>query len=41
MGEQPVILLIEDEARLRDNLQTLLQSEGYHVTAAHIFFEGL
>ena len=26
MGEQPIILLIEDEARLRDNLQTLLQT---------------
>jgi two-component system sensor histidine kinase/response regulator len=41
MGEQPVILLIEDEARLRDNLQTLLQSEGYHVTAAQNGAEGI
>ena len=36
MHEQPAILLIEDEARLRHNLQILLQSEGYRVvTAAH------
>ena len=41
MGEQPVILLIEDEARLRDNLQTLLQSEGYHVTVAQNGAEGI
>jgi two-component system, sensor histidine kinase and response regulator len=41
MGEQPVILLIEDEARLRDNLQTLLQSEGYHVTTAQNGAEGI
>ena len=41
MGEQPVILLIEDEARLRDNLQILLQSEGYHVTPAQNGAEGI
>jgi two-component system response regulator PilR (NtrC family) len=41
MGEQPVILLIEDEARLRDNLQTLLQNEGYHVTTAQNGAEGI
>jgi two-component system sensor histidine kinase/response regulator len=41
MGEQPVILLIEDEARLRHNLQTLLQSEGYHVTVAQNGAEGI
>jgi two-component system, sensor histidine kinase and response regulator len=41
MGEQPVILLIEDEARLRDNLQTLLQGEGYHVTTAQNGAEGI
>jgi CheY-like chemotaxis protein/nitrogen-specific signal transduction histidine kinase len=41
MGEQPVILLIEDEARLRDNLQTLLQSEGYHVMVAQNGAEGI
>ena len=41
MGEQPVILLIEDEARLRNNLQTLLQSEGYHVTTAQNGAEGI
>jgi YesN/AraC family two-component response regulator len=36
MGEQPAILLIEDEPRLRQNLQILLQNEGYRVvTAAH------
>src|SRR5262245_32275343 len=41
MGEQPVILLIEDEARLRDNLQTLLESEGYHVKVAQNGAEGI
>jgi DNA-binding response OmpR family regulator len=41
MGEQPVILLIEDEARLRDNLQILLQSEGYYVTTAQNGAEGI
>ena len=41
MSEQPVILIIEDEARLRDNLQTLLQSEGYHVTTAQNGAEGI
>jgi signal transduction histidine kinase len=41
MGEQPVILLIEDETRLRDNLQTLLQSEGYYVTSAQNGAEGI
>jgi two-component system, sensor histidine kinase and response regulator len=41
MGEQPVILLIEDEARLRDNLQSLLQSEGYQVTTAQNGAEGI
>jgi CheY-like chemotaxis protein len=41
MDEQPVILLIEDEARLRDNLKILLQSEGYHVTVAKNGAEGI
>ncbi|HSF33813.1 MAG TPA: response regulator [Candidatus Tectomicrobia bacterium] len=41
MAEQPAILLIEDEARLRDNLQTLLQSEGYQVTTAQNGAEGI
>jgi two-component system response regulator PilR (NtrC family) len=41
MVEQPAILLIEDEARLRDNLQTLLQSAGYHVTTAQNGAEGI
>ena len=41
MVEQPAILLIEDEARLRDNLHTLLQSEGYHVTTAQNGAEGI
>ena len=41
MVEQPAILLIEDEARLRDNLQTLLQNEGYGVTTAHNGAEGI
>ena len=34
MDEQSAILLIEDEARLRHNLQILLQSEGYRVVSA-------
>lgn len=34
MDEQPAILLIEDEMRLRNYLQLLLQSEGYRVTVA-------
>jgi len=34
MVEQPHILLIEDESRLRHNLQLLLQSEGYQITTA-------
>jgi CheY-like chemotaxis protein len=41
MVEQPAILLLEDEARLRDNLQTLLQSEGYRVTTAQNGAEGI
>jgi DNA-binding response OmpR family regulator len=41
MGEQPAILLIEDEARLRHNLQILLQSEGYRVVTAEHGAEGL
>src|SRR5262245_49658759 len=41
MVERPVILLIEDEARLRDNLQTLLQIEGYHVATAQNGVEGI
>jgi signal transduction histidine kinase len=34
MEDHPTILLIEDELQLRDNLQVLLQSAGYQVTAA-------
>jgi DNA-binding response OmpR family regulator len=41
MVEQLTILLIDDEARLRDNLQTLLQREGYSVTTAHNSAEGI
>src|SRR5919109_813850 len=41
MREQPAILLIEDEARLRHNLQILLQSEGYYVVTAEHGAEGL
>jgi two-component system, sensor histidine kinase and response regulator len=41
MIEQPAILLIEDEARLRENLQTLLQRDGYHVTTAPNGAEGI
>jgi two-component system, sensor histidine kinase and response regulator len=41
MVEQSEILLIEDEVRLRDNLKTLLQHEGYHVTTAQNGAEGI
>ena len=41
MVEQPAILLIEDEARLRDNLQLLLESEGYRVMTAQNGLEGI
>jgi DNA-binding response OmpR family regulator len=41
MGEQPTILLIEDEPRLRHHLQILLQSEGYHVVTAATGAEGI
>jgi len=41
MGDQPTILLIEDEARLRNYLQILLQSEGYCITTASNGMEGI
>jgi DNA-binding response OmpR family regulator len=41
MSEQATILLIEDEARLRQNLQILLQNEGYRVVTAEHGAEGL
>ncbi|HSF31880.1 MAG TPA: response regulator [Candidatus Tectomicrobia bacterium] len=41
MCEQRTILLIEDEARLRRNLQILLQNEGYRVVTAEHGEEGL
>jgi signal transduction histidine kinase len=41
MAEQPTILLIEDEARLRSYLQLLLEGEGYHVTTAENGREGI
>lgn len=41
MGEQPAILLIEDEVRLRNNLQILLQREGYRVTTAQNGAQGI
>jgi DNA-binding NtrC family response regulator len=41
MSEQPAILLIEDEARLRHNLQILLQSEDYHMVIAEDGAEGI
>jgi DNA-binding response OmpR family regulator len=41
MCEQPTILLIEDEARLRRNLQILLQNDGYCVVTAEHGEEGL
>ena len=41
MPEAAAILLIEDEARLCKNLQTLLQLEGYRVITAANGLEGL
>src|ERR1051325_2803236 len=41
MGEAPAILLIEDELRLRNNLQILLEGEGYRVTTAQNGAEGI
>src|SRR6266581_1906772 len=41
MVEQPSILLIEDEPRLRKNLQLLLQREGYRITTASNGAEGI
>ena len=41
MDEQPAILLIEDEVRLRNNLQILLQREGYRVTTAQNGAQGI
>ncbi len=41
MAEPASILLIEDEPRLRHNLQVLLESEGYRVTTAQNGAEGI
>jgi two-component system, NtrC family, sensor kinase len=41
MAEQASILLIEDEARLRHNLQIILQGEGYRVVTAENGLEGM
>ena len=41
MPEQPSILLIDDEARLRRNLQVLLEEEGYRVISAEDGAEGI
>src|SRR6266542_1261067 len=41
MSERPAILLIEDEPRLRNNLQILLEREGYHVTTAENGVQGI
>ena len=41
MDDYATILLIEDEPRLRQNLQTLLQSTGYCVTTAANGAEGI
>jgi CheY-like chemotaxis protein len=38
---QPSILLIEDESRLRHNLQVLLQKEGYRVVGTDNGAEGI
>ena len=40
MVEPPSILIIEDEPRLRQNLQILLHSEGYAVATAENGAEG-
>ena len=41
MTNQPSILLIEDESRLRHNLQVLLQEEGYWVVVTDNGAEGI
>lgn len=41
MDEHPAILLIEDEPRLRQNLHTILQGEGYRVVLAANGTEGI
>jgi DNA-binding NtrC family response regulator len=41
MLEQPSILLIEDEPRLRQNLQVLLEEDGYRVVSADDGAEGI
>ena len=41
MSEQPTILHIEYEPRLRNNLQILLQREGYRVSTAHNGAQGI
>ena len=41
MEDHPTILLIEDELQLRHNLQSLLQSAGYQVTAAANGVQGM
>ena len=41
MLEQPSILLIEDEPRLRHNLEVLLMEEGYRVASAEDGAEGI
>jgi C4-dicarboxylate-specific signal transduction histidine kinase len=41
MDEPATILLIEDEPRLRNNLQFLLQQEGYRVTTAENGAQGI
>jgi len=41
MEDHPTILLIEDELQLRHNLQILLQSAGYQVTAAANGVQGM
>ena len=41
MSEQATILLIEDEPRLRNNLQILMQHEGYRVTTAQNGAQGI
>jgi signal transduction histidine kinase len=41
MSEHPSILIIEDEPRLRQNLQMLLHSEGYAVATAENGTEGI
>ena len=38
MPAQGSVLIIDDEAEIRESLQTLLEIEGYEVETAHFFY---